>query len=721
MNLKKWTGFVNNALWVLNPFLLLIAFFSEQLKLGIYLEWLGKMHPLFLHFPVVLGTLIGIYFLVDKKNSIDGNKLHAALVGNAFLSSIVAILGIFLSKQDSYDASLLFGHQWGGIAIALISWVSIYLQKHNQKFKTNYIYRVEFAMVYLLVIIIFTHKGAQLTHGAGVISFPEKEATKNKEVVKIVTDSNATLYARAVAPILQQKCVSCHGTDKVKGELLLNTPENILKGGKSGNIISSDKDKEAILFERIHLDITHKKHMPPDGKAQLTSEEVAILSRWIKAGGDFKVKMNELAKTDSLFLLANKYTPSDNNQPEVKTGLPDLKEYNSNYCSVNYLYNGSDAIDVNFFQGSFYSRDVLKKLEKLQDQIVRLNMQSMPLTAEDINIISQFDNVENLNLNYTQLDLKTIAPLKQLKKLKYLSICGLKFNEADLVNFLNGTTIAKVNIWSSILNKQQLEKIVARYPKIKFTIGDNLETEVLKINTPTIDQDSSIITSFLDVKIKHMLNGVTIRYTTNGADPDSITSPIYKNTLRLTRNTNLKIKVFKPGWISSDIVQRNFYKSEVHPDSIYLISSPDPKYVGDGAKTLVDLELGGSNFSNKKWLGYKDTTMKFMVKFNQPRVLHQAFLNSLIDVGSYVFPIVSITVEGSNDGVKFVKVTETKFPYELTQKDVMKDIKTFTVDFPNNTSYKQYRFTVLNVKKLPVWHPGKGTPAWIFIDELFLN
>jgi hypothetical protein len=44
MNLKKWTGFAKNALWVLNPFLLLIAFFSDQLKLGVYLAWLGKMH-----------------------------------------------------------------------------------------------------------------------------------------------------------------------------------------------------------------------------------------------------------------------------------------------------------------------------------------------------------------------------------------------------------------------------------------------------------------------------------------------------------------------------------------------------------------------------------------------------------------------------------------------------------------------------------------------------
>ena len=721
MNLKKWTGFLNNALWVINPFLTLIAFFSEKLKLGIYLEWFGKMHPLFLHFPIVLGILIGIYYLVDKKGSVGSHTLHPILVGNAFLASIVAILGIFLSKQDSYDDSLIFAHQWGGIAIAMIGWALIYLQQYNQRFKSNYINRVQFSMVYLLVIIIFTHKGAQLTHGASVISFPQKEAAENTQVIKVVTDSNATLYARAVAPILQQKCVSCHGAEKVKGELLLNTPENILKGGKDGDILTADNNKEAMLFERIHLDITHKKHMPPDGKVQLTKEEVAILSRWIKAGGDFKMKMNELAKTDTLFLLANKYTPADNTKVEVKTGLPDLAAYNSNYCTVNYLYHGSDAIDVNFFQGNFYSRDVLKKLEKLQDQVLRLNMQGMPLTNEDVSIISQFNNVEVVNLNYTNLDLKTLEPLKQLKKLKLLSICGLKFNETDLTNFLKGSNIANINIWSSIIGKAQLEKLAARYPKTKFTIGDNMESEVLKINPPTIDQDSSIITKFLDVKMKHMLNGVTIRYTLNGVDPDSLTSPIYKNTLRLTRNTNLKIKVFKPGWIGSDIIQRNFYKSEIHPDSIYLISSPDQKYLGEGAKTLVDLELGGNNFTNKKWLGYKDTTMKFMVNFNQPRVLHQAFLNSLIDVGSYVFPIVSISVEGSNDGIKFSKITETKFPYELTQKDVMKDIKTFTVDFPNNTSYKHYRFTVLNVKKLPIWHPGKGTTAWIFVDELFLN
>jgi len=100
MNLKKWTGFVNNALWVLNPFLILIAFFNEKLKLGMYLEWFGKMHPLFLHFPIVLGILLGIYYLVDKKGSVVSNTLHPILP--AWCLNFSNGTGYFNDKKNKY-------------------------------------------------------------------------------------------------------------------------------------------------------------------------------------------------------------------------------------------------------------------------------------------------------------------------------------------------------------------------------------------------------------------------------------------------------------------------------------------------------------------------------------------------------------------------------------------------------------------------------------------
>ena len=77
-------------------------------------------------------------------------------------------------------------------------------------------------------------------------------------------------------------------------------------------------------------------------------------------------------------------------------------------------------------------------------------------------------------------------------------------------------------------------------------------------------------------------------------------------------------------------------------------------------------------------------------------------------------------IEGSNDGKEFKKLNEAKFP-SLKETEVVRENKSFSCAIPTGAAYKFYRFTLLNLKKLPKWHPGKGTPAWIFVDELFLN
>ncbi|MBK6281410.1 MAG: hypothetical protein IPF54_00965 [Draconibacterium sp.] len=193
----------------------------------------------------------------------------------------------------------------------------------------------------------------------------------------------------------------------------------------------------------------------------------------------------------------------------------------------------------------------------------------------------------------------------------------------------------------------------------------------------------------------------------------------YNLPIILSENTILKIKAFKPGWISSDVVQRTFYKSGIQPDTIYLVTDPHPKYKNDGAKTLVNFQLGEGNTSNGEWLAYRDYDMEFVVGFKQSKPLKSMYLNALIDIGAYIFPIKSVVVEGSNDSKNFEKITEAKFPDGL-ESDA-RGAKSFNCDFPEGTSFQYYKFTVANLKKLPSWHRGKGEPAWIFVDELFLN
>ena len=577
MDIKKLSQWGEWSVWFLNPLLLLLAIYSETSKTNDVLLWFGKLHPLVLHFPIVIGIAIVIYFIFFQNKALEENTEKFILVGNALMASMVALLGLFLSKQDAYDTNTLNLHKWGGLSIAFISWLLIYIKN----IATNY--KKIIALGYLLVLLFFTHQGALLTHGENALSIPT--AAVVAEEVKTV-DSSLSVYEKAVAPILTQKCVSCHGPDKVKGKLQLQSPELIIKGGKDGNILTSFHNGEALLLQRIHLPNADEKHMPPDGKLQLTLEELTLLTKWVKAGGNFTKKISELAKNDSLAILAMAYKAPAKSSGDKKNTAPDLKEYNSSYLTVNYLFNGSEEIEVNFFQGSFYKIEQLKNLEKIKDKIVSLNMQGMPVTKEDLASIVQFTHLKKLNLNYTKLALADLQPLKNIPSLINLSICGIEVNQNSLTTLLDKAPFTEVHIWTNHSNEKEFEQLTAKNKKVKIIIGDNLDTEIIKLTSPIIEQDSSIIVTSLDVGVKHFLKGTVVRYTIDGTEPDSLSSPIYSKKLHFTKNTVLKTKAFKPGWLSSDIVQKTFYKSDIHPDTIYFVTNPDKNIQAQGLKPL---------------------------------------------------------------------------------------------------------------------------------------
>jgi len=346
-------------------------------------------------------------------------------------------------------------------------------------------------------------------------------------------------------------------------------------------------------------------------------------------------------------------------------------------------------------------------------------MQGMPLTKKDLDIILQFENLQKLNLNSTSLQIASLEELKSLKKLKSISICGIDFDEAALDKFLDQAKFSSLYVWSDSVNDTQLEKLKEKYPQIHIVVGDNLEDEVMKISNPIIVQDSSVFLDQLDVRLKHLLKGVVIRFTTDGSDPDSVTGNEYLQPITLVENTLLKIKAFKPGWISSDIVQRTFYKSEIQPDTIFLLTNPHPKYRNNGASTLIDLELGENNISNGEWLAYQDHPLEFIIGFKEVTTLNAAHFNAFVDIQASIFPIHTITIRGSNDGKQFRNIAEVNFP--KPRKTTPRTAHKYSCYIPEPASFKYYKFTVTNLEKMPSWHSRKGNPAWIFIDELFLN
>ncbi|MBL9080574.1 MAG: DUF1549 domain-containing protein, partial [Planctomycetales bacterium] len=95
-------------------------------------------------------------------------------------------------------------------------------------------------------------------------------------------------FERDVAPILQRRCLECHGPNDSpngppKGKLSLSTWSAASLGGESGPAIVRGKPAESLLLEFVRHDADGKALMPKN-REPLTPAEVATLERWIAAG-----------------------------------------------------------------------------------------------------------------------------------------------------------------------------------------------------------------------------------------------------------------------------------------------------------------------------------------------------------------------------------------------------------------------------------------------------
>lgn len=90
-------------------------------------------------------------------------------------------------------------------------------------------------------------------------------------------------FSTQVKPIINQRCISCHGGVKRNGELSMMTREDLLKAGESGKqAIVPGAPEESEFYRRL---VTHDEvdRMPYEADP-LPKKEIQILRKWIKQG-----------------------------------------------------------------------------------------------------------------------------------------------------------------------------------------------------------------------------------------------------------------------------------------------------------------------------------------------------------------------------------------------------------------------------------------------------
>src|SRR3954447_26019582 len=97
-------------------------------------------------------------------------------------------------------------------------------------------------------------------------------------------NTGGDFFEQKIRPLLVENCYKCHSAqaEKVKGGLLLDTAEGLLKGGDSGPVIAAGDPEKSLLIKAVRY-TDPELTMPPKDK-KLSPDQIADLEAWVKMG-----------------------------------------------------------------------------------------------------------------------------------------------------------------------------------------------------------------------------------------------------------------------------------------------------------------------------------------------------------------------------------------------------------------------------------------------------
>ncbi|KAA9347165.1 c-type cytochrome domain-containing protein [Larkinella humicola] len=721
---KKVKSLAEQALFASAIFILFLLLFESKIVVPTWVQPLGRMHPLFLHFPIVILLLAMAMELFRFNASYAANEFYRGFLSNLLLvgvlsAGITVIMGLFLSKEDGYSGEVLQWHKWSGVGLFYLSCL-IYWSRNRDWYQATV--ARSGAILAVVFLIGAGHYGAVLTHGDNFITGPISNPT-----VEPVALDQALVFDHVIQPIFQQKCISCHNPEKLKGELNMADVDALLKGGKSGKLFKAGFPDQSLLLQRIHLPLEEKKHMPPTGKTQLTADEMTLLALWVKSKPDFKKKVIDLPPTDSLRrIAATLLKPAEQQEAVYEFDAADeetVQKLNNDYRTIAPLARESPALAVNLYNRNTYSVDKLKELSDIKQQVVSLSLNKLPVKDADLKTIAQFENLQKLDLNFTDITGKDLNELAALKHLNTLTLSGTKVTYADLQKQIGDfKSLKTVSLWETKLSVSEIQQLQKANRNIAFIAGFKDDgKDPITLNPPQIKNSSTIFDKPTALQLKHPIKGVQIRFTTDGTEPDSIHSPVFNNQTVLTDMTTIKARAFKDGWFGSSTATFDFYKSAYKPDSVNLLLPLNRVHQAEGAKSLFDYKLGTFNANSpawaNNWTGVRNNDMVLVAEYKKPVTVSSVALRIMVEEATGIFPPGTVEIWGgdSREQMKLLTTVRPKMPV----KGEPHELKTVSCPFkPQTVAYLK---VVAKPCTLPEWHGGKGKPGLVLVDEMFVN
>jgi hypothetical protein len=241
-----------------------------------------------------------------------------------------------------------------------------------------------------------------------------------------------SFYEARVGPILEHHCVTCHGPEKSKAKLRLDSFEHLKRGSENGEIVIGGNVEDSELFYRIALPETHEDVMPSDGKPLLSAAEIKVIELWIKAGASPIAAVSAFPDAPALKRQPAPVVPLTADwQPLVAQIRALEKELGVKLAPRSLV--ATDGLVLRTASAPSRCDDAaLATLEPIAAYIVEAELARTKVTDAGLVAIARWENLRSLDLTRTAVTSRGLTQLASLKKLERLNLTSTGVDDAGI-------------------------------------------------------------------------------------------------------------------------------------------------------------------------------------------------------------------------------------------------------------------------------------------------
>ncbi len=277
-------------------------------------------------------------------------------------------------------------------------------------------------------------------------------------------------FVKDIQPLFQQSCIKCHGPEKQKGDLRLDSKTAAMKGGKDGAVIVAGQADKSDLYRRITLKAGDDDIMPSKGDP-LTKAQTDLIKQWINEGANWPEGV--VAKATE--------APESGGTPTGFAGLTPIKPSGAEAGAVAKFETAGItvrpiAMNVNWREANFrmmgtnVSDATIAPLKDITT-LVDLNLGGTKVTDAGLQTIEGLTNLVILHLEHTQIGDAGLAHLKKLSHLAYLNLFGTPVTDKGLEQLSGLTSLKHIYLWQTKVTADGAAALQKSLPNLVISRG----------------------------------------------------------------------------------------------------------------------------------------------------------------------------------------------------------------------------------------------------------